>query len=68
MRLAEVRGRRVAITEAPAGDALEAADWIAAHRLRPEVHVEDGLLVVGVGREVAYAELLDLTAELHTRL
>ena len=68
VRLAEVRGRRVAITEAPATDTLEASDWIAGHRLRPEAHVEDGLLVIAVGRDVAYADLLDLTAELHTRL
>lgn len=68
VRLAEVRGRRVAITEAPAADVLAADRWLAQHRLEPEAAIEDGLLVVAVDKRVAYDELLELVRELHTRL
>ena len=68
VRLAEVRGRRVAITEAPAADVLGADEWLAAHPQRPQADIEDGLLVVAVDREVSFADLLEIVGELHTRL
>ena len=68
VRLAEVRGRRIAITESPAGGVRAADQWLAAHRLAPQAEVEDGLLVVAVGRDVAYRDLLELVGELHARL
>jgi hypothetical protein len=68
VRLAEVRGRRVAITEAPVRDVHEEQDWLAGHALRPEAEAEDGLLVVAVDKRIGYDELLAVTAELHTRL
>jgi hypothetical protein len=68
VRLADVRDRRVAIIEAPAADVLAVDQWLAAHRLRPQADIEDGLLVVAVGRDVEYRELLDLVADLRARL
>ena len=68
VRLAEIRGRRIAISEAPATDVLEAAQWLASHRLQPRAEIEDGLLVVAVDRSVGYDELLGVVRELHVRL
>jgi hypothetical protein len=68
VRLAEVRGRRVAITQAPPRDVHEEQDWLARHPLHPEAETEDDLLVVAVPRTTRYDELLALTAELHARL
>jgi hypothetical protein len=68
VRLAEVRGRRVAIRVAPAADVLAVDGWLAAHPLSPQADIDDGLLVVAVGREVSYEQLLDLARELHARL
>jgi hypothetical protein len=68
VRLAEVRGRRVAISDAPAADVLAADQWLAQHPLQPVADVEDGLLVVAVDKGVGYDELLEVVRELHTRL
>jgi hypothetical protein len=68
VRLAEVRGRRIAITEAPAADVLAADGWLAQHRSQPVADIEDGLLVVAVDKAVGYDELLEIVRELHTRL
>jgi len=68
VRLAEVRGRRVAISDAPAADVLAADQWLAAHRLDPQADIDDGLLVVAVDKRVGYDELLELVRELRTRL
>lgn len=68
VRLAQVRGRRVAISETEATDVLGARNWLAAHPQRPQAELEDGLLVVAVDARVGYAELLALVGDLHGRL
>ena len=68
VRLAEVRGRRLAITEAPAADVLAVDEWLARHPLRPQAEIDDGLLVVAVDKRVGYADLLEIVRELHARL
>ena len=69
VRVTRVRGRLVAITDAPhvTIDAGSRA-WLEQQPLRPEAGIEDGLLVVAVPPATSYRELLDLTRALHARL
>jgi hypothetical protein len=63
VRVARVRDRLVAITDAPAGPLDRAA--LADHPLEPEAGVEDGLLVVAVHRDAPPAALLAVTRKLY---
>ena len=69
VRVARLRERLVAVTEAPA-DAVDAGtrEWLDEHPLRPDAAVEDGLLVVAVAGGTEPRELLALARQLHTRL
>jgi hypothetical protein len=68
VRMARVRDRLVAITDAPAA-AIDAGarEWLDEHPLGPEAGAEDGLLVVAVHRDAPPAALLAVTRELYER-
>jgi hypothetical protein len=68
VRVARVRDRLVAITDAPS-PALDAGTraWLADHPLGAEAEIEDGLLVVAVHRDAPPAGLVAVTRELYAR-
>jgi hypothetical protein len=66
VRVARVRDRLVAITDAPAGPLdAGARAWLDDHPLAPEAEIEDGLLVVAVHRDAPPAALLAIARKLY---